>query len=257
MTARTAALLFVTGVSTITVGAAGVLFAASMVGPLPLTVSQTTTQKQTTFDAIGESEVAVVPDNAQVSVGIDLNRATVADAQFEVNKVMEDIIARMTALGIDKKDIKTTNYSVNPDYDFSTGRQVARGYRVNSTLRIDVKKFDQVNQVIDGATAAGATQVHGVTFTLSDEKEAEVKKQAREEAIEKAQQNAQELAGLAGMRLGKVVNVWENAGGQQPPLMFDALKTADRAGGELNQATNVQAGTSTYHYSVTLSYETL
>jgi len=234
----------------------GVLIGTKILGPLPLSITQTTTQKESAFTVSGESEVSVVPDNARVSLGIRVNKSTVAEAQNEVNRVMSELSTKITQLGIEKKDIRTSNYSVNPEYDYTGGSRISKGYTVSSTVTVDVKKFELVNQVIDTATATGVNEVGGVSFTLSDEKEEEVKKEAREKAIEKAKDNADELSRLAGMKLGKIINVTEGRNNAVPLYQSARLMEA-KADAALNQATNIEAGTSSYNYSVTLSYETL
>lgn len=257
MTSTSAVTFLITGVVCSATIVAVTIFTAQTLGPLPLSVNQTTTQKQGTFDVTGESEVTVVPDNAQVSLGIEVTDTRVAEAQIKVNQVMSDLTTKLRAMEIDAKDIKTQDYSVYPNYDFSSGSQRANGYRVRSSIRVNVKQFDKINSIIDTATAAGVTEIGGVQFTLSDEKEAEVKQQARKEAIEKAKVNASELSGLAGMKLGKIVNIYETS--PLPPISRDVaeFKALNAAGGELEQATNIEAGSSIYRYNVTLSYETL
>jgi uncharacterized protein YggE len=259
MTTKSALILIIAAVAASTLSVAAIIFTVKTLGPLPLSISQTSTQKQSTFDVTGESEVSVVPDNAQITLGIEVTKPRVAEAQIEVNRVMSDLTNKLKEMGIDPKDIKTQNYSVFPNYDFSSGSQRANGYKVHSSIRVDIKQFDQINSIIDTATAAGVTEVGNVTFTLSDEKDAQVKKEARAEAIEKAKANASELSNLAGMKLGKIVNVSE--GRADVPQLFDLKMSASRTeaadGGILNQATNIEAGSSTYRYTVTLSYETL
>ncbi|HEX7017837.1 MAG TPA: SIMPL domain-containing protein [Patescibacteria group bacterium] len=225
-------------------------------GPLPISVSQTTTQKESSFFVTGESEIVTVPDEAQVSVGIEAQASTVAQAQAQTNQVISAITDQLSDLGIAKEDIKTTNYNVNPQYDFNSGTNRITGYMVSSNLRIKVKELDKVNQVIDSATGAGANRIGGITFTLSEEKEEELVKQARKEAIEDAKEDAQELASLAGMKLGRIINVSEDRGGQPMPLMMQRSVSFDAMGGA-EEATQVEPGSTTFKYTVTLSYETL
>lgn len=249
-------LLLVISVFSVAMGSVSLILAGQFFGPLPLTISQTTTNKDSSFNVTGESEVSVVPDNAQVTLGIEVTKPAVAEAQLQVNQVMNDLTNKLKAMGIEAKDIKTQNYSVYPNYDFSSGRQTTNGYRVSSSVLVNVREFEKINQVIDGAVGSGVTQVGGVAFKLSDEKEEEVKKQAREQAIVKAKKNAEELSGLAGMKLGRIINISEGQGSAQPPLMYDTLKTMSAESAVINQATDIEAGTSIYRYTVTLSYET-
>lgn len=229
-------------------------------GPLPLSINSTVSQKASLFISEGKSEIEVVPDEARVSLGINIQRNTVGPAQEEANRVINAITERLSELGIDKEDVKTSNYSIYPNYDYTNGNNRIIGYNINSNLEITVSDFDKLNSVIDLATAEGANQVGGVQFALSNEKEDELKKQARQEAIKDAQESAQELARLSGIKLGKVVDVSESRlDGWSVSPMYRATevmmnKDAYGAGGE--QLTSIEPGSTTYSYLVSLSYET-
>ena len=231
-----------------------IIATAKVLGPLPISLSQTIAQKQSTFDVKGESEIATIPDNAQVSVGIENRNTSITSAQEKVNSTINAIRTELETLGIDKQDIKTEQYNVYPEYNYESGQRELIGYNVSTSVRITIKDFEKLNSVIDQATAAGANQVGGVQFVLSTQKENELKKQAREEAISKAKDNAKELSSLAGMKLGKIVNVTESPKiDNEPRIMETAMLDAKSSG----TPTQIEPGTTKYTYSVTLSYETL
>lgn len=238
---------------------AGTILASRVLGPLPIAVNQTVAERPTTFNVTGTSEITTVPDQVEVNLGVNVQQPTVAGAQDEANQVINSITEQLLSLGIEKEDIKTQNYSINPQYDFSEGgNQRILGYQVNANLRVKLTDFANLNQAIDVATTNGANQVGGIQFTLSEEKEEELKKEARKEAITDAKENAQELATIAGLRLGNLVDVQE--GTSEPPVMFsrEAMSFDMAAGGvEPSVPTDIQPGSTTYTYRVTLSYQTL
>ena len=84
------------------------------------------------------------------------------------------------------------------------------GYRVSNMLRVTVRDVERAGDVLDAAVEAGANQVYGVTFTVSDE--SRWQGQAREKAFADAKARAAELAGLAGVELGAVQSVSEVIG---------------------------------------------
>ncbi|HKY73728.1 MAG TPA: SIMPL domain-containing protein [Patescibacteria group bacterium] len=237
-------------------GVIGVTYLSRFVGPLPFSVTQTTTQKQSTFDITGESTVSTAPDKAVVSLGITVNEPTVKQTQDKANTIINSISAELGKLGIEKKDIKTENYSLYPNYDYTAGQRIL-GYSVNASLSVSLTDFSKLNQAIDAATSVGANQIGGISFTLSDEKKKDVENQARKEAIQRAKEKAETLAGLAGMRLGKIVNITETPTfrGGPYPMMLDAAK--EMGAGGIAAPTNVEPGSTTFTYAVTISYETL
>lgn len=244
-------------VVTVAIGTALVMAIIRAMGGLSLSVNQISTNKQSTFDVTGESKISTIPDQAEINLGITVNETTVKAAQDKANKVINDINAQLAGLGVEKKDIKTENYSLYPNYDYqsSSGQRII-GYSVNASLVVTLKDFSKLNQAVDLATSVGANQIGGISFTLSDDKEAEIEREARQEAITNAKDKASELAKLAGMRLGKIVNVSETPNMSREafagPVMLDMAKGA---GGGV--PTNVEPGSTSFSYSVTLSYETL
>jgi uncharacterized protein YggE len=125
-------------------------------------------------------------------------------------------------------------------------------------LKVSFADFSKLNQAVDSATRVGANQIQGINFTLSDDKKAEVEKEARKQAIEEAKKKAQELASLSGMKLGKIVNISE---GTANPIMPYAdrnmLQAKEGMGGGAGAPTNIEPGSSSFEYTVTISYETL
>lgn len=238
-------------------GFGGIVLLARYTGPLPLSITQTTTAKQSTFDVQGESKVITIPDKAVVSMGITVNENTVKAAQDKANGIINSVTEELAKLGVEKADIKTENYTLYPQYDYQGTPRIV-GYNVNAMLTVSMTDFSKLNQAVEAATRVGANQISGISFTLSDEKREQVEKEARSQAIENAQEKAKQLSGLAGMRLGKIVNVSETPLGDKLMYpMMDAVAMGRGAGGGGGAPTNVEPGSTTYTYTVTLSYETL
>lgn len=225
------------------------------VGPIPFSVSQTTTEKKSTFDVEGEGKVTVIPDTGEINIGLRVNKATVDTAQKEANEKINQITAEIKKLGIEEKFIKTVDYNVYPEYDYRAGQKIT-GYNVNVTLKIKVKDFDKINQVIDTSTALGANQIGNLSFTVDDERLEELKMEARQQAIEKAKEKAGQIASMTGFRLGRIVNFTENS----LPAYDNRLYAPKGLGGsEVDSAepvAQIQPGESEIIVSVVLSYET-
>jgi len=242
---------------TVSVALGSIILVSRVLGPVPFSVNQVTTQKYTSFDATGESEIVAIPDQATVNLGFTVTQSTVEVAQEMANTTTNSIIVAVKELGIDSKDIKTINYSIYPEYDYSNNTQKVTGFRVDNTVQVALKDTTLMNQVIDAGAAQGANQIGGVQFSLSTEKTKELTRQARKEAIEEAKTSAQELASLAGMRLGKVINISESRqDGNEYPMMMSNSSGRDMEKG-MSEPTQVEPGTSLFKYSVYLSYETL
>lgn len=215
--------------------------------------SSVVTQKQAFFTSTGTGKVSAVPDTAEVSLGISLSKPTVKEAQSSVNSIINSITGSLKKLGIDDKDIKTENYSVYPQYDYTNNANHITGYSVSTTILVTVRNLDLVNQVIDTSTTQGAHQVSGIQFTVADDKLKQLQQQARDLAVADAKTKAGSLASSAGLILGRIVNVEENSPETPRPIMFAGIANASLS---KDTATQVQPGSTDITSSVTLSYET-
>lgn len=224
-------------------------------GPIPFFVNSVTTTKETLFTVDGTGEVNTIPDTAMISLGVNKTASTVEAAQTQVNTIINKITADLKNLGVKETDIKTVNYSVNPTYDYNSGRQTITGYSVNADIQVKIKPIDKANNAIDIATNDGATNIGGVQFVVDDLKQKELEEQARKEAISDAKEKAESISRSAGIKLGRIIDVRESGQGQSP--MPYALKAMDRAGNAAEApATELNPGENKIIINVSLSYET-
>lgn len=247
--------LFIQAALVTTAAILALVLVTKYVAPIPLSINQTTTQKQTSFDVVGKSTLTTVPDKAVVNLGVVAKGTDLKQAQSQANSVMANLQQQLANLGVKKEDIKTDSYSIYPTIDYQRPTQNITGYTVNISLSVSLTDFAKLNQTIDTATGLGINQVNGVQFTLTDQKEAQVKADARKQAIDDAKRNAAELASLSGMRLGRIINVTEGSDNTPRPMMYAAKAMDSAVGG--GTPTSVEPGSTSYTYSVTLSYETL
>ncbi len=244
--------LIVTTIATLTVA----LISNKLINPM-LTLNTLTTYKNESFSVTGTAKINTIPDQAEVRLGINLKESTVQEVQDKVNKIIEDIKTKLVGIGIDKKDIKTDNYSLYPEYDYSDdANKKTTGYTIDTNLVITIQDFTKLNQTIDLATMAGANQISGIQFTLSEKKQDEIEKQARKEAIENAKQKANELANIANMKLGRIINIYENKIYNSQP-MYDLYARAEIKSLGSGSPTNIEPGSTNFEFEVTLNFETL
>lgn len=231
-------------------------------GPIPFFINSVNTTKTDLFSSTGEGKITEVPDTATVYIGVTQTSNNVVDAKNKTNSAINKVIANIKALGISEKDIKTTNYSINPNYETGNvvpmmypirdGGNNITGYTATQNLEVKVKPTEKINKVIDSITKDGANLVGGINFTFSDEMLEKLENKAREEAINNAKKKAQNLANASGIRLGKIVNVIETSNFPRfTPMMAGAIEKTDTS-----QPTNVAPGENTVSVSITIYYET-
>jgi len=172
----------------------------------------------------GQGSVTADPDTALLSLGVSVLADTAREARDRAAGAMKDLLDSLKSNGIDEKDINTTQFSLNPEYDYSGGGPPRlKGYRVTNMVSIKVRDLDRVPEVIDEAVDAvgDPLQISGVSFTVDDPKS--LLSQARAEAMADAGAKARELAQLGEVGLGKPIAISETSGGG-PPVVFDTFR---------------------------------
>ena len=111
----------------------------------------------------GTGKVTIVPDVARINLGVTINKPTVKAARDAWSKIMTDVIAAMKALGIADADIQTTNLSLYPQYANGSLVKIV-GYQISEQVQVTVRDLDKAGDVVDAATAKGATEVNGISF---------------------------------------------------------------------------------------------
>ncbi|HPA25859.1 MAG TPA: SIMPL domain-containing protein [bacterium] len=208
------------------------------------------------FSATATGKVFAKPDIANLTVGLKTEaKPTAAVAVKDNTDKMNEVIKVLKDLGIEEKDIKTTNYNLNPVYDWTdrSGQQL-KGYEVSQNVEVKIRDLNKIGDAIAKTTEKGANQVGNISFTIDDE--FELKNQARQEAIKKAKEKAEAIVGETGIDLGKIVNVYENQI-SYPSYVNYSKDMAYGMGGveESLQAPTVQAGQNEVVVEATVVWE--
>lgn len=220
-------------------------------GPIPFSITNVTSNKSDAFTITGTGTVSVKPDIATVSVGVQATGTTTKEVQDNLNKNINAVSAAVKKLGVDEKDIKTSNYNMYPNYDYSSNRQKIIGYNASSNLTIKVRDIEKANSVVDAATTAGANIVGGISFDVDDKTKSE--DEARKLAVADAKAKAEQAAKTAGFTLGKIINYQESSNNIRPLPMYAKADTAVGLGG--GAPTELNTGSTDITINVTLSYE--
>ncbi len=191
----------------------------------------------------GEGQVAVVPDMATISLGVTVNGDTAKAALDANSAALAVVLERLTAAGIEAKDIQTSGLSLGPVYDYSAsgGVQNVQGYTASNMVTVQVRALDKVGPVLDASVTDGANMLNGITFGLLDP--VPVTDEARKKAVEDARRKAGLYAGAAGVELGDIVSITEGGNFGVPMMMggaaFAKADSVPVAAGELSVGASV------------------
>lgn len=211
--------------------------------------------QNTGISVSGIGRVVVVPDTAVLNMGVQVQAATVAEAQQKAARIMDDVMAALQSWGIVDKDITTSNYSVYPVYDYWTGKAATiAGYSVSNYITVKIRSIDDAGKVIDAAAIAGGDEIviNSIAFTVDNPEQYNAA--ARELAMADALAKAEQLAELGGVRLGKPAYITE-AGGYYavPPIYYPMVEIA-AMGDSRENSTSISPGETTITTSVQVTY---
>lgn len=193
----------------------------------------------------GEGAISVAPDKAELTVGVITENQQLAPGQSENNARITSIINALLQLGLSREQIKTTEFRIQPQYDYIEGKEVFRNYKITHLLQITLPQVDTVGTVVDTAVMQGANFVGNIQFTLSHPEQ--VYNQALSLALLDSYQKAATLTQTMGVALCCVPqNIQELTQAPTPRMMYGVAPLAKSTPtpiepGELQIVARIQA----------------
>jgi uncharacterized protein len=180
----------------------------------------------------GEASVSVPPDLAQVDGGVTSDGKTAREASDANNAAMGKVLLALKGAGIDEKDFQTSRLSLQPQYAPNrSGPSPVVGYRASNRVTIRVRDITKVANVIDVLVGAGANEVGGINFMVSQA--SKLLDDAREKAVADARRKADIYAKAAGVTLGEPLSVSED--GSSVPVYRGKMAAPMAAGAQVAQ----------------------
>ena len=209
-------------------------------------------ESQRTLNITGVGPGSLTPDIAYIYLGVHTEKATASEAVAENNAQTQKVIDALKKLGVDAKDIRTTNFSIWPSQNYGPdGMPLDMKYVVDNTVYVTVRDLKKLGDLLDTVITAGANTVNSIAFDVADKTAAA--KQARDAAVKNAQEQAQELAVAAGVKLGDITNISFYDSTATP--VFGGYGKGGGGGSDAALAVPIQPGELTLTVSVSMTYE--
>jgi len=212
--------------------------------------------KPATISLSGTGSVSIAPDMAIVSFGVVKEAKTARLALDENNKAMASVLTAMEENGIDKKDLQTSGFNIQPKYFYpkrkSNGEQPSpeiTGYRVSNNLTIRIRELEKAGEILDLSVTLGINSGGNIQFTNEDT--SSMLKEARSKAVTDAVEKAQTLAQAANVELGDILNISENASRPRPIAIAQARSLSVQE----DASVPIASGENTYQVTVQMSWE--
>ncbi|HEY1442408.1 MAG TPA: SIMPL domain-containing protein [Mycobacterium sp.] len=200
---------------------------------------------------LGSGQVQGVPDTLTADVGIEFTAPDVTTAMNQTNDRQQAVINALVGAGLDRKDISTTEVTLQPQYrnPEPNGTATITGYRASNAIQIKIHPTDAASRMLALIVNTGgdATRISSVSYSIADD--SQLVKDARARAFNDAKNRADQYAQLSGLRLGKVLSISEATGsaptGGGPPAPPRSMPTA----------VPLEPGQQTVSFSVTAVWE--
>jgi len=207
--------------------------------------------RATTLNLAAQGEVRVQPDMATITIGVQTDGKTAAEAMEKNAAQMNGVIAALRRAGIGEREIQTSGLNLNPQYVYQESQPPRlNGYQASNQVSVRVLELGRLGPAIDSVVASGANQINGISFGLRDPSVAE--NQARRDAVRALEAKTALYAGATGHRVGRLVTLSEGGGYSPPPPMPMAMaRVADFA----EKGTPTSGGELAVRIDVTALYE--
>ena len=168
----------------------------------------------------GQGEVTAIPYIATLTLSVEVQSTSVAEAQSQAMEAMNEIIDTLADNDVSEKNIQTQYFSIRQvtRWDRDKEEEIVVGYRVTNIVAAKIREIDKVGTVIDAVVVAWGDLIRIDSIDFSVDDPSTYNEEAREEAMADAEAKAEQLAGLAGGRLGKATYISESS--QIPPPIY-------------------------------------
>jgi uncharacterized protein len=199
---------------------------------------------------VGSGEVQGTPDTLNVNASIEVIAPDVTGAMNQTSERQQAVINALVDAGVDRKDISTSQVSLQPQFTGGGDNpQAIVGYRASNSIDVKIRQLDAASQALALIVSTGgdATRINSVNYSIEDD--SELVRDARSRAFEDAKDRAEQYAQLSGLDLGKVISISETTGAMPPPTPLEGPR-ADAA-----MAVPLEPGRQTVGFSVTVIWE--
>lgn len=193
-------------------------------------------------------------DELQLKIGVVTLGLTAEEALHENSLKMTSVVRGLEALGLNKDDYETNQFSIHPTYTPypknppPDWRQTINGYEVTNSLLIHTQKLNLAGAIIDSANKNGANSISDIRFGLHSSRE--YWSEALSAAGANAVCDAQAIAQATGVKLVRVLSINLNSTQvNSPRLDYACMAKCESA------STPIEPGEVSITANITLVYE--
>lgn len=204
------------------------------------------------IEVTGEGAVSAAPDFARVTLGVTSASKYAGEAMAANARLASALVALIKSEGVAPADIRTSAITISPMFSQPSpgqaGAPTITGYSVSNDLTVTVRDLPRLGALLDKAVTAGANAIYGIAYGENDP--GALLDKARPLAVADARRKAEIYASAGGAKIGRLMELTEEAG-VQPPVGFAARAYAPSGAA----ATPIEAGEDKLRVIITARFE--
>jgi uncharacterized protein YggE len=206
-----------------------VVFTAAIAGALAGQSGPIPNAQAPEIVAAGRGDTTIAPTSAAFTVSVTTRAATAAQAASENAKRLASTLGWLRSQGLAATDITTAGYSVGQHFEEERGRPTPAGFIARNTLRVEVRRLDDLGKIIDAALTGGATEISTPQFLSTNLPEG--RRAALAEAVREARADAEAIARAAGGSIGRLISANSGVSGPMVREAYDGMVLQARMAG--------------------------
>jgi uncharacterized protein YggE len=188
-----------------------------------------------TIEVSGLGEIMVVPDRAELNLGVETFAPDLDEAKAANDKIVSAVLDAIKKNGVEEKHLQTDRFNINPRYRETREERTLMGYQVRKSISVTLTDIDKFENVLSAALESGANQVHGFEFQTSEPRKH--RDEARALALDAAKEKAVAMAKQYGQNIGRPITIMEEFSGPRVrPLATNVSRFVGGGVGEAGQA---------------------
>lgn len=205
-----------------------------------------------TLSARGQATIAAPADTVSLNIAVVTTAKTATDAMKANREKMDQVIASLKSIGLEKNEYQTGRFSIdtlysNPPKDHTEEyvREIT-GYEVRNQLVIKTTQLDLIGSLIDQVTQAGVNNIDQLQFSIANTDDLRLK--AIEEAVKRGALEAKAAATAAGTKIRRIKEIQIDPGLRPQPMLKANFMMAE-------SSTHIKPGDVEVSAEVNLVYE--
>ncbi|MGE7119289.1 SIMPL domain-containing protein [Peribacillus sp. NPDC046944] len=191
----------------------------------------------------GSETLQAAPDQATITLGVITEDEDPQKAQQANSQSIARVIAGLKSIGISEDQLKTSEYRIDPQYDYVGGKELFKNYKVHYIIQVQTTEIEAIGIIIDTAVSNGANSISNIRFSLSTPEV--YYNQALSLALKNAYEKALSMARTIGVTLNPIPTLVEEMSETTPPVLFQTSSYTKAATtpiqpGELNITATVR-----------------